>query len=347
MEVDPPGCIMPFCIPMNTDSPKHPEHDSSRRRFLRHTAVAAGGTATSTWAVPKALAQPQNSAGQGSAAVTPPAPGPMFCLFTKHLLGMKAAALADHVASLGFGGIEAPIRPGGHIEPEAVPDQLPVFVEILKKDRLELSILTSGINEVSPGQFTERVLRTAANLGIRWYRLNWFQYDLKKALPPQLLEIRAKMKDLIALSKELGIRPLSQNHNGRNYVGAAIWDLESVMREFAPEDWGFAYDIMHGTVVGGTSWQTGCQLALSRPGAAYFKDFRWAGRLQPGTCPLGTGMAAAPEFAALLKQSGFKGPISLHIEYLKAQKITTPAEAVLAHEAAGRDFAQLQQWWAK
>lgn len=258
---------------------------------------------------------------------------------------MEPAALADHVASLGFAGIEAPIRPGGHVLPERVADELPGFVSTLVKSNIQLTILTSAIDSVSPAQHTETILRTAAQLGIKFYRMNWFKYDLKKPITPQLSEIRAKMKDLLALSRELGIRPLSQNHNGPAYVGAAIWDLESIMRDLPPDDWGFAYDIMHASVVGGTSWEIQYRLARPRIGAAFFKDFTWAGKLKPATCPLGEGMAAGPELAKLLRESGFAGPVVLHFEYLKAQKITNAAEAKLAHEAGARDLAKLRDWF--
>lgn len=310
----------------------------SRRRFLTCSALPGAAAVLSFNASP---AKAQN----------PPADAPLtaqpdFCLFTKHLLGMEPAALAGHVASLGFAGVEAPIRPGGHVLPERVEEDLPGFVESLKAAHLKLTILTSGINAVTPEQHTEKVLRTAAKLGVKFYRMDWFKYDLIKPLPPQLDEIKSKVKDLLALSRELGIRPLSQNHNGRDYVGAAVWDLESVMRGHPPEDWGFAYDIMHATIVGGTSWEIQYRLARPRIGAAYFKDFTWSGRLKPGTCPLGEGMAAGPEYAKMLKTSGFSGPVSLHIEYLKAQKIINPEEEKLARDAGARDFAKLKQWWA-
>ena len=304
----------------------------SRRTFLSRTVAAAAAPALANSTLSAAIALP-NSA-------------PHFCLFSKHLIGMEPAALAEHVASLGFAGIEAPVRPAGHVLPERVADDLPAFVDALQKKNLQLTILTSGINAISAEQHTESVLRTAARLGIKYYRMNWFKYDLKKPLPPQLDEIRAQVKDLIALSRELGIRPLSQNHNGSSYVGAAIWDLEAVMRDYAPEDWGFAYDILHATVVGGTSWEIQYRLARPRIGAAYFKDFTWAGKLKTNNCPLGEGMAAGPEYAKLLRESKFAGPISLHIEYLKAQKITNTAEAQLAHTAGARDLAKLKEWWA-
>ena len=48
----------------------------------------------------------------------------------------------------------------------------------------------------------------------------------------------------------------------------------------------------------------------------------------------------------LIVADGVSGPVSLHIEYLKAQKITNAAEIRLAHEAGARDLAKLKEWWA-
>jgi len=53
---------------------------------------------------------------------------------------------ADVFAELGFDGIEAAVRPGGHVLPERVEEDLPKFAEALKKRGLEITILTSGIS---------------------------------------------------------------------------------------------------------------------------------------------------------------------------------------------------------
>ncbi|MDP1590743.1 MAG: hypothetical protein Q8M07_23515, partial [Prosthecobacter sp.] len=101
------------------------------------------------------------------------------CFFTKHLIGLGYDDIAGLAAEMGVDGIEAPIRPkAGHITPEQVVDELPKFVEALKKQNLEMMIMTSGINEVSAEQRTEEVLRTAAKLGVKRFRMNYFKYDL-------------------------------------------------------------------------------------------------------------------------------------------------------------------------
>ena len=69
-----------------------------------------------------------------------------FCVFTKPFQSLTYDELADLIAELGFDGIEGTIRPGGHITPEQVPDELPKMVEALRKRKLELTIMASGIN---------------------------------------------------------------------------------------------------------------------------------------------------------------------------------------------------------
>ena len=179
---------------------------------------------------------------------------PEVSLFTKHFLGLPYDRLAEVLAGLGVTGIEAPIRPGGHIEPAMVEDELPKLVEALKKCGVRITMLTSGINSVSDASRTEVVLRTAKALGIPRFRMNWYVYDNKKPIWPQVDEFRPKLKDLVALSKEIGILPCYQNHSGAKNFGAGIWDMALLMRDYKPTELAWAFDIMHATVEGGLSW---------------------------------------------------------------------------------------------
>lgn len=245
---------------------------------------------------------------------------------------------------MGVDGVESPIRPKGHIEPEKVADELPKYVEALKKQNLELTIMTSGINEVSAEQHTEAVLRTAAKLGVKRFRMNYYKYDLAKPIWPQLQEVKPKLKDLIQLCQEVGIQPLFQNHSGKDYFGAPISDIYSLMQDYTPEQFSFCYDIFHATLLKAVSSGLSALLTSDRWGAIYFKDFKWEGRKAEG-CPLGQGQAN-PDFAKLLKKNNYTGPIS-HVEYLKGD----PKDAAVLkefREAHLRDFKVLKEWmgWA-
>lgn len=301
---------------------------TTRRSFLHNASLLAGSLAasglTTAAAAPAANARPNK-----------------LCFFTKHLQGLGFDDIAGLAAEMGVDGVESPIRPKGHIEPEKVEDELPRYIEALKKQNLEMTLLTSGINEVSQEQRTEAVLRTAAKLGVKRFRMLYYKYDLDKPIWAQLQEVKPRLKDLIQLCQEIGIQPLFQNHSGKDYFGAPIWDIYSLMQECPAEQFSFCYDIYHATVEGGMQWPLSAALTADHWGAIYFKDFQWIGRKAEG-CPLGQGQVS-PEFAKLLLKRGYTGPISLHVEYLKGDA-RDPAVLKQFREAHVRDFAMLKQW---
>src|SRR6056297_1584369 len=98
--------------------------------------------------------------------------------------------MARAIAAMGFDGIEGPVRPGGHVVPERVEEDLPKMIEALKSEGLDLTLMTSAINEVSEKQMTEKVLRTAAELGVKRFRMGYYRYDLARPIAPQLDEFR-------------------------------------------------------------------------------------------------------------------------------------------------------------
>lgn len=304
----------------------------TRRDFLRTGGTAAAATLTSHFPL---LTNPAAAASAG---------GPSeFCFFTKHLHGLSFDQIADIAADVGVQGIEAPIRPGGHVEPDKIEEDLPKLAEALKKRGLGISIMTSGINEVSAAQNTEKVLRTAKALGVQRYRMNYNKYDLSKPIWPQLDEWRAKFKDLIALSREIGIQPLYQNHSGKDYLGAPVWDVFMLMQDYPAKDWAFAFDIYHATVEGSLSWPLELNLVRDRIGAAYFKNLKWGEKKADG-CPLGEGVVDK-SYVSALKKLGYNGVVSLHVEYLKGS-VKEPGYLEEAVKATKRDFAVLKEWWA-
>lgn len=264
--------------------------------------------------------------------------GQPICVFTKPFNSLSFDDLAAGVAELGFDGIEAPIRKGGHIEPAQVEEKLPLLVDALKKQDLEITVLTSDVNDPND-PLTRKVLKTAAGLGIKRYRMQYLAYDFKIPIAKQLAEWKPRLKDLAELNRELGIRAVYQNHAGAKNLGAAIWDLREVLDGISPQDIGVAYDIRHATVEGGTSWPVTFRMIRPHIDTVYVKDFRWQnGRAQ--NVPLGEGQIS-PKFFDLLAETDFKGPISLHEEYLDHRK----PELVPKHFAAIKaDFATLNRW---
>lgn len=235
--------------------------------------------------------------------------------FSKPFQSLSFDDTADLVADVGWDGIECPVRAKGQVEPQRVEEDLPKFVDAMKKRQREILTLTTDIREVTP--LNERVLRTAAKLGIRKYRLGFASYTKNKSIPNQLAEIQPRYRELAALNKELGIQAGHQNHSGANNIGASVWDIYLLIKDLDPRYFSVHFDIGHATIEGGMSWPIQARLMQPYYGAVYIKDFVWEkGRNGWRTrwCPLGDGLVRKSFFDEL-KKSPYTGPISQHHEY--------------------------------
>lgn len=274
----------------------------SRRRFV--SRVVASGAVLASLGVPRLRAQ------------KPPVQRFKIVGFTKPFQKLSFDDTADLVAEVGWEGIECPVRANGQILPERVEDDLPRMVEALRKRKLELAIMATDILSVTQ-PLTERVLRAAKAQGIRHYRLGFMHYGADTSIPRQLVEIRARLRDLAALNKELDVCGGIQNHSGRDNVGAPVWDAYELVKDLDPRHLGIFFDIGHATLEGGLAWPLNMRLTQPHWGAVYVKDFAWH-RTPEGWksrwCPLGEGMVR-PEFFQSLVGSSFSGIVSQHCEH--------------------------------
>jgi len=313
------------CLPVTSPTtPGAGASSWSRRRFLASAAVSGAALAV---------------AGRLPLAAAPP-PAQRFKLvgFSKPFQKLSFEDTADLVAEVGWDGIECPVRAKGQILPERVEDELPKMVEALRRRKLELAIMATDIRSATE-PFTEKILRTASRLGIRHYRLGDMHYRADTPIMAKLDEIRAKLRDLVALNKELGICAGWQNHSGGDYIGAPVWDMHSIIKDFDPQYLSVFFDIAHATLEGGLSWPVQARLMEPHFGAVYVKDFVWK-RDRDGWkeewVPLGEGMVRPAFFQSLLK-SPFKGIISQHHEY-------AVGEGGVRKAALKKDLRTLRAW---
>ncbi|MBI5775091.1 MAG: sugar phosphate isomerase/epimerase [Verrucomicrobia bacterium] len=299
---------------------------STRREFLGQVATA--GAAAALLPAGEAFA----------AAKTKSYP---IIAFSKPFAHLGPKETADFVADIGWDGIELPVRAKAtQIAPEKVEEDLPKFVEALKKNGREVSIVTSDITAVNP--LAEKVLRTCARLGIKKYRLGFWKYAKDKSIPDSVAEIGVALKDIAALNKQLGLQAGFQNHSGADYVGASLWDLWTMMKDLDPKHMGVCYDIGHSTLEGGLSWPVQARLMEPRYVAVYFKDFYWekgAKGWAPRWCALGEG-SVQKSFVTNLKKSSFNGPLSQHHEYKDL------GEGAAMVKNMKKDLATLREWLA-
>ncbi len=260
--------------------------------------------------------------------------------FSKPFQTLNFEQTADYVAEVGWDGIECPVRAKGQVEPARVEEDLPKFVEIMKKRGKEIVTMTTDVKEVTP--LNEKVLRTAAKLGIKKYRLGVWRYVKNKSIPDQLAEIQPKLRELAALNKDIGIQAGFQNHSGADYVGSPLWDIYILIKDLDPQYMSVHFDIGHATIEGGLSWPVQARLMQPFYGAVYVKDFVWDATPTGGKMrwmPLGQGFVRK-SFIDDLKKSAYTGPISQHHEYFKSDD---PKENLAAYR---KDLETLKQWLA-
>jgi sugar phosphate isomerase/epimerase len=239
---------------------------------------------------------------------------PPIVVFSKvyQTLHLDFEAAAAVTAEAGLNGVDCPLRPGGEILPERVSEDLPRYVEVLRRKNLHLPLLTTAIINVS-SPHTEGILRLAKKLGIQFYRLGFI--DQKKDVPvkKQLSEIKAQLKDLAALNQQIGITALVQNHSpsGHTYIAGDLSQLEELVSDFDPAQIGAAFDIGHALIVHGDDWRGHFEKLKSHLKIAYVKDAKRDGRW----VPFGQGDIGATGYFKLLKAMGYHAPISLHIEF--------------------------------
>ena len=295
----------------------------TRRQFLAAGSAMAAGIAS-----PSALLQAAPPPGSAK-------PRLKIAAFEKPLQSLGFEALADFLAELGFDGVATTVRKGGHVPPERVEEDLPRMAAALRKRNLEITELTTDITRVDQPD-AEKVLRTAARLGVKLYRLGSLRYDLKQPILPQLDAFRAQFKDLAALNKGLGLAGVYQIHSGASNVGAPVWDIHSLVKDYDVSVLGIAFDVRHAAVEGGTCWPINFHLVRPHIGIVYAKDFEWQGK-KAQNVPLGQGMVD-PKFYQMLRQTNYTGPICLHVEY------PLPEELPGIAAAFRRDLAALKAW---
>lgn len=244
---------------------------------------------------------------------------------------------AELTADAGLDGIDCPVRPGGQVLPERVEEDLPRFAEAMKRRGGRIWLLTTGIKGLNGT--AEKVLRTAKAIGVTHYRLGYWNYTSGKAPEATLAEMRAELKDLAALNRELGMCALLQNHAGGNLVGAKVRDLYEVAKSFDASQIAIAFDIGHAIHELDQSWATVFEQLRSHFRIAYVKDWKRGADF----VPFGEGEIGGSGFFSQLRKLDYRLPVSMHLEYPWAATKADRTRGQLL-KALQRDKEVLQRW---
>ncbi|HWQ91109.1 MAG TPA: TIM barrel protein [Clostridia bacterium] len=260
-------------------------------------------------------------------------------LYQELNLGYEDAAALT--AAAGLDGVDCPVRPKGEVVPERVEEELPRYAAALREQGLSMPLLTTSITGPATA-YAEKLLRTAKRVGVRYYRLGWEMHAKEIPLARQIRELRAQLKELAAMNKEIGLGAIYQNHSAgsRKYLGGDLNELEEIVSGFEPEQVGVAFDMGHALVVHGDQWRAHFEKLRSHVRIVYVKDVKRAGQW----VPLGEGDIYQTGFFGKLREIGYAAPVSLHVEHDWNQGQPKRREVML--QTLQRDTQRLRRWLA-
>jgi L-ribulose-5-phosphate 3-epimerase len=319
---------------------------TNRREFLSSLAVAGATLPLAAGAAEKA-----EKKAKAPATYTTSVTAGTIHVFSKPLHMFSHAETAKIIAEAGYGGIDYTVRvPQGHVLPERVQEDLPKAVDAAKAAGLKVEMITTEISSARD-KHAETVLRTAAKLGVKYYRMGTHSYDEKLGVWGSLQKLKPVFKELAELNQSLGIHGALQNHAGTR-VGSSLWDLYELLRDLDPKWIGVQYDIRHATAEGGQSWPLPLKLLAPWIKCTDAKDFKWEqspGKAAIENVPIGEGIVNFDAYFKFVRELNIGGPISVHLEYPPFEK-TQMSEADKRAKFPGlmrKDLVALKGFMAK
>jgi sugar phosphate isomerase/epimerase len=291
--------------------------------------------------------------GAGAAVALASTTMPKLSIFSKHLQFLEGAELADAIVEIGVPSVDLALRKGGHIEPSRVKQDLPPLLKIFAERNLQLAMATTDIVDAE-SPFAESVLETLADHGVHHYRWGGFKFDPSTSVVDQIESLKPRVAKLAELNRKHGMCAMYHTHSGLNQIGAAIWDLHLLLKDFDPRSVAVNYDIGHATVEGGFGgWIESLNVTGRYLRGVALKDVYWKksadGQWRSQWCPIGEGMVHFEEFFATLRRVNFEGPMQVHYEYPlggaesgKREIHISKAEVIAAMK---RDVTKLHGLW--
>ena len=132
---------------------------------------------------------------------------------SKFLQFLSVPEMAAKSADLGFRASISCVRAGAHVLPERVEEELPRVADVIRK-----AGRSSDDHGLDRGRVhswhTEKILRTAAALGIRNYRWGGFSYDRGRGIPEQIESLKPRVRELSDMNKYYKMCAMYHIHSG-------------------------------------------------------------------------------------------------------------------------------------
>jgi len=234
-----------------------------------------------------------------------------YSVFTKPWKTTPLPELGRMVHTLGFDGIELPVRPEFQVEPTAIANMLPTAQQQLRDCGVEIfSVATAPTPEAIRicGKLGISVIRVMVEIGPEGYLAT-------------IRRTQQEYQTLVPLLRDSGVTLGVQNHNG-HFVANAM-GLHHLLEPLDPQAVAAVWDVAH-NALDGESLDLGLDIIWPRLNMVNFKNAFWQRRNGPEASvadwevywTLGRhGLASWPQVATLLKQRGYTGVICLPAEY--------------------------------
>ena len=234
-----------------------------------------------------------------------------YAVFTKPWPNLSIPELGELVSSLGFDGIEFPVRPGFQVEPEQVA-QLP-------KAAAELAKFGVSITSVA-GPTDEATIAACAEAGVPTIRI-MAGIGGDESYVTAESRLRREYDALVPLLEKYGVQVGVQNHCNR-FVMHAV-GLRELVRHYDPKVIAIVWDAAHEALNGGLPdlaldvvWPHLCMVNLKnafwrRTNGPEASVVEWKVHWTSGH----QGLANWPQVVGELKKREYSGVVCLTAEY--------------------------------
>ncbi|MGQ9629483.1 MAG: sugar phosphate isomerase/epimerase family protein [bacterium] len=235
----------------------------------------------------------------------------VFSVFTKPWKEMSVPELGRFIKSLGFDGIEFPVRPGYQVEPENVTKGLP---------RLTKQLADFGVKITSvAGPTDEATIAACAESGIPIIRI-CVGIDEEGYMATEA-KVQRRFDALVPLLDKYGVTLGIQNHCDRCVCNAM--GVRHLIEKYDPKHIGAVWDAAHNALNGEDPelaidivWSHLCMVNLKnafwrRTTGPEAEHVQWRPYWTTGR----QGLASWPRVAAELKRRNYEGVICLTAEY--------------------------------
>jgi L-ribulose-5-phosphate 3-epimerase len=227
-------------------------------------------------------------------------PVPTLCLFSGDLQRLEYSDIGGIIRQMGFDGVDLTVRPGGHVEPRLSNVDLVRAIEEMRGVGLEVPVITTALTT----PYDPTMLPVVAIAGHTQIPLL-----ISGFIKPGIEGYTRDIQGLVSVSARYGMAVALHNHMAEN-SGESAFDPVTVISSLDPRWAGLYFDPIHH----GANWEAELKRFLPRLRAAAVKDFQIVDG-QPKPCALGKGIVDLSHYFTALAHAGYKGPLSLRMEY--------------------------------